>query len=376
MQARESARSKIALAILAAVALACALGSAGIVAWRSRQPRMVPTNAATVFLSALRDADMDALRGSCVPSVATSMTEALCRPRFERVREIYVEVLPRLAQPEWRRVRVKAEAIAAEEWARLRYRIEELGRERLVELTPRDQEALTSEPRMYWAFVVCAGIGALPESDRVKAGDPESFNRGADDDGFVRRAAWDVLDDAERAELGSPQALGREDSPERFAFFDRVAVSVLKEIIARPAPEPLPTGDSRPSLAECRVRWTPPPPASQGPDPAGPARATLDAIAGIARDDVASLAAFVARHGDATATAELQRLAITLSDAKPTCHYLAEEDGSLFLGSLAVVDTQVDCTEVSNVHLDLNLTRETREWTVTAVGPSLLGLLE
>ena len=314
----------IAAALLAAGAAAGAASSGE--SWSARA-------VAAGYLGAMTRGDVAEHRRLSTPDHGHAVTVAFCKARHARIRHVYDVVIPELARPRWEEVRREAEQLARGEEERLRVLIQERGQAGIGSLSVDALNAITNHWELRQRFVYECGASQLDRADRELVGDPETFRTDPDDDGFVVRAAWSVLPEERRRELGSPKVLARGDSPEKLAWFDAVAQPLL-------APRSITRTVGAGSRATAGG-WLPEDcdlvivPGTPGASPGTETSTTRDwasVVRGVSREDVASLDDFIRTHGDETVHDAL--LASLSGPPSPEeLAYVAEERGSLFRGS-------------------------------------------
>ncbi len=212
------------------VAMAAILVAAAILllVLRASMPLGTARSATEHFANSLASRDVAAIEAASTPAFFQRLLESLSRHHYERARYIYQEVMPELAGPQWHRYRQKAGLLAAQEYERLRQRVHELGTSRFAQLSV-DERMRLIDSNAYDRYVTSAGLQALPEPDRKAVGDLAAFGTREGRSTFVERQSWDLLPAADRAVLGSAEALSSEDTAAKLAFFDKVGLPLLPE---------------------------------------------------------------------------------------------------------------------------------------------------
>ena len=339
-----------------------------------------PATVADRYVSGLRGADVEAIESSSTAAHFDALVRAASASRFQAAREVYHEVIPRIAMPGWAKLREKAERLALAEYWRLRPEIETQGRLAIAELSMEEQEALGADPELFDKFVYCAGVARLPEADQRIVGDPEVFrmlHRKADD-GFVLRAAWPLFDAADQQHLGSAEALSKLETPEKLAYFDRVARPELasREIRDERPGRARQAGEPYWGLVSCRVtRVTPE--AAPATRPEVVVTRTVDYLAiieGVSREDVVSLDEFVDKHGRATLVSVLEAAGLEGARRKP-CEFPALVQGGLLRRDVAQAQAPLE-HRGKELELAMDLRKLGLRWTVVAVSENLSAIVD
>lgn len=363
-----------------AVAGVLALVGAGLGWLHQAGERRTPAGVLKLYVSALRAAQPAQAAPLVTAGVHDELMRSLCSPRYGRAKHVYDEVIPALATPAWTDIRRRAEGIAMVEAIRLRAAIDEQGR-LAVGREPADKLAvLLNRPAMYEEFVACKGHEALPKDDREKIRDPLRFYRAAArltawtgaaplGEHFIVAASWPQLPGTDRGILGTPEALALESSAAKLACFDRIAMPLLGPRYVDVPGDPGRVFEGDWTLTNCAVvHVTPDPVAPRAPTREQASPDWRPHVEGITRDDVADLATFMARHGEATASGVLASCALS-APPRFSEDYPRLKAGSLLRqgearasGRVGVRDAPV---EVRTRHL-----REDAPWQITHVAPA------
>lgn len=274
------------------IAAALLVGAGGLVFGHTRIPQSTPATAAHDYVVAAVGADLGAMRQVSTAAHYGEVQLRVCRPRFKTAQRVYQRTIPALAQGDWQRMWRKVDLLAGSEYDRLHGEVAQLGRQRFEELEATERLRLVNEPDGYEEFIYRKGVEALPLEDSRRISSAAAFRAKTDRKEFVANEGWSRLSDEDRALLGGPEALSEADTPEKLAFFDRVAVPRLD--------------------LESQA-----------------------AIDGIARADVASLPMFASRHGERLLRETLESSRLARGENPAQCVFPREAAGSLFRGARA-----------------------------------------
>lgn len=274
------------------------IGAAGLVFGHTRVPQSTPAKASADFLSAAAGADLASMREVSTPGLYGEVQLSVCRPRFKSAQRVYQKTIPGMAQGDWQRLWRKVDVLAGGEYDRLHEDVARLGRRRFEELEAMKRLELTNDRDRFAEFIYRSGVEALPLEDSRRISSTAAFRAKADRHDFVANEGWKRLSDEDRALLGDPLALSEEETPEKLAFYDRVAIPKLNE--------------------ENRA-----------------------AIDGISREDVAGLPLFASRHGERLLREALELTGLSASQGPGRCVFPREENGSLFRGAEAKCDSSL-----------------------------------
>jgi hypothetical protein len=303
-------------------------GSVAAGVMHSTTPLASPAAASEGYILALSSADLVQLKAVSSKEHYQGFLAALAKRRFESAKHVYEDVIPRLAESGWRSLWGKADAFARGPYERLHQRVESLGRQRFEALEATERMDLIRDRGRYEAYLYKAGVEALPETERRRISSSELFRQRQDRDAFIAREGWYGLTAEEQASLGSPSALSKETTPEKLAFFDRVALPRLE-------PE------------------------------------SKAVISGINRDDLRSLGRFTSLHGEAIAQSSLRAAPLRPTGAGAPCRYTAEETGSLFRGGSALCNWGL-AAGANSLSVNLTAVKTDSRWLVGGVSENLL----
>lgn len=304
---------------------------AGLVFGQTRVQHSSPGMASSGFLAAAAAADLGALREVSTVGHYAEVQLRVCKPRFEVAERVFEKTIPRLAQADWQGLWRKVDLLASGEYERLHKEVAQLGRRRFEELEATERMDLIGDRERYEAFVYRAGVEALPLGDSGRISSAAAFQARSDRNGFIANEGWEQLSDEDRALLGSPLALASGNTVEKLAFYDRVAMPKL---------EP----DDR------------------------------EAIEGIAREDVAGLQLFAARHGERLLQQALESAGLAALGTTNRCIFPREEQGSLFRGAAATCTGFVSSARGGS-EIDVNLVKLGFKWRVAGVSDKFFSVV-
>jgi hypothetical protein len=287
-----------------------------------------PQATCATILRAAGDANLDGFQQASLPGFYRAFVSHFGEAKYEEVAAIYQRVY-RLGEPRWEEYHQRAQSAAFSYYDELARRVAELGRAAFVQLSVEERMRLIEDRAQHESFIITAGVKALPPEDGRRIPDPDAFRLGRDRDEFVRREAWSLLPEADRAALGSQAALSSDPTPEKVAFVDRAGLERLE-------------------------------------------KPYVDAIAGIARAELGDKAAFTFKHGQPLAKAFLQTAAISPASRAECAFPDAVVQGSLFRGVSAWCTLQVPRSGPREpVALTLSLDKHGFTWLVARIEPPL-----
>ncbi len=202
---------------------------AGILMYAEQSlPRAGPANAVRFHTDSLERGDLADLEASATPAVYLRYQTQASRPVFAEVESLFHNRIPDIGRPVWRTIRKRARSAAAKEYEALRKRVSTLGQTHYRQLSP-DARRRIIESGSFDQVVFEAGVEELPAEERSRVPDASAFFTRADRTSYLDREAWRHVPDEQKTELGSPQALSEEETPEKLKYFDKVAAPNLAE---------------------------------------------------------------------------------------------------------------------------------------------------
>lgn len=292
-----------------------------------------PESTTKEFMHAVASANLANMQKASSPAYYARFVQHFGKRKFERVQYIY-QLLYREGLPIWRGYRQKAELLASQEYNLLRQRVIELGRKKFSQLDLDKRMQLIEDRAKFYAFLFEAGVQELPPDQRKRIVNIDEFRDQRDRDQFIERELWNVLPREDQKILGSPAALAKNDTPEKLAFIDRVALRYLPE---REQKE----------------------------------------IAGISRSELNNPSEFMLKYGEPLAKAFLETLGVQWSLPSKPCSFPAEDsEGSLLRGSEAICSVNIfskkDREQWIGIRtFKLTLRKEGFRWIVVELQPNL-----